>query len=139
MKKMFAIAVLMIGMTSFAQEKPVGKRMDKAKTEKLTPEQRNEQHLKKLTKDLGLNDSQQKQMATLLSEQSAKRESKKAEREKLMQAKRAERNEEMKAFDTKIKAILTPDQSKKWDEMKAEKREKVKEKVQERRKRAEKE
>jgi len=139
MKKMFAIAVLMIGMTSFAQEKPVGKKMDKAKMEKLTPEQRNEQHLKKLTKDLGLNDSQQKQMATLLSEQSAKRESKKAEREKLMQAKRAERNEEMKAFDSKVKAILTPDQSKKWDEMKAEKREKVKEKVQERRKRAEKE
>lgn len=138
MKKMFAIAVLMIGMTSFAQEKPAGKKMDRAKMEKLTPEQRNEQHLKKLTKDLGLNDSQQKQMATLLSEQSAKRESKKAEREKLMQAKRAERNEEMKAFDTKVKAILTPDQSKKWDEMKAEKREKVKEKVQERRKRAEK-
>ena len=55
-----------------------------------------------------------------------------------MQAKRTERNEEMKAFDTKVKAILTPDQSKKWDEMKAEKREKAKEKVQERRKRAEK-
>ncbi len=138
MKKMFALAVLMVGMTSFAQEKPVGKKMDKAKMERLTPEQRNEQHLKKLTKDLGLNDSQQKQMATLLSEQSAKRESKKAEREKLMQAKRAERNEEMKAFDTKVKTILTPEQSKKWDEMKAEKREKVKEKVQERRKRAEK-
>ncbi|MEZ0005813.1 protein CpxP [Flavobacterium sp. 28YEA47A] len=138
MKKMFAIAVLMIGMTSFAQEKPAGKKMDKAKMERLTPEQRNEQHLKKLTKDLGLNDSQQKQMASLLSEQSAKRETKKAEREKLMQAKRAERNEEMKAFDTKVKAILTPDQSKKWDEMKAEKREKVKEKIQERRKKAEK-
>lgn len=138
MKKMFAIAVLMIGMTSFAQEKPAGKKMDKAKMERLTPEQRNEQHLKKLTKDLGLNDSQQKQMATLLSEQSTKRESKKAEREKLMEAKHAERNEEMKAFDTKVKAILTPDQSKKWDEMKAEKREKVKEKIQERRKKAEK-
>ncbi|OJX52180.1 MAG: hypothetical protein BGO88_16620 [Flavobacterium sp. 38-13] len=138
MKKMFVFAVLMIGMASFAQEKPVVKKMDRAKMERLTPEQRNEQHLKKLTTDLGLNESQQKQMAALLSEQSAKREAKKAEREKLMQAKRTERNEEMKAFDTKVKAILTPDQSKKWDEMKAERREKVKEKVQERRKRAEK-
>jgi protein CpxP len=134
MKKMFVFAVLMIGMASFAQEKPVVKKMDRAKMERLTPEQ----HLKKLTTDLGLNESQQKQMATLLSEQSAKREAKKAEREKLMQAKRTERNEEMKAFDTKVKAILTPDQSKKWDEMKAEKREKAKEKFQERRKRAEK-
>jgi protein CpxP len=138
MKKMFVFAVLMIGMASFAQEKPVVKKMDRAKMERLTPEQRNEQHLKKLTTDLGLNESQQKQMAALLSEQSAKREAKKAEREKLMQAKRTERNEEMKAFDTKVKAILTPDQSKKWDEMKAERREKVKEKVQEKRKRAEK-
>lgn len=138
MKKMFVFTVLMIGMASFAQEKPVVKKMDRAKMERLTPEQRNEQHLKKLTTDLGLNESQQKQMATLLSEQSAKREAKKVEREKLMQAKRTERNEEMKAFDTKVKAILTPDQSKKWDEMKAEKREKAKEKFQERRKRAEK-
>lgn len=138
MKKMFVFAVLMIGMASFAQEKPVVKKMDRVKMERLTPEQRNEQHLKKLTTDLGLNESQQKQMAALLSEQSAKREAKKAEREKLMQAKRTERNEEMKAFDTKVKAILTPDQSKKWDEMKAEKREKGKEKFQERRKRAEK-
>ncbi|WP_343624981.1 hypothetical protein [Flavobacterium lindanitolerans] len=138
MKKMFVFAVLMIGMASFAQEKPVVKKMDRAKMERLTPEQRNEQHLKKLTTDLGLNESQQKQMATLLSEQSAKREAKKAEREKIMQAKRTERNEEMKAFDNKVKAILTPDQSKKWDEMKAEKREKAKEKFQERRKRAEK-
>ncbi|MDQ7960039.1 hypothetical protein [Flavobacterium lindanitolerans] len=138
MKKMFVFAVLMIGMASFAQEKPVVKKMDRAKMERLTPEQRNEKHLKELTTDLGLNESQQKQMATLLSEQSAKREAKKAEREKIMQAKRTERNEEMKAFDTKVKAILTPDQSKKWDEMKAEKREKAKEKFQERRKRAEK-
>ncbi|PZQ81016.1 MAG: hypothetical protein DI548_13355, partial [Flavobacterium johnsoniae] len=62
MKKMFVFAVLMIGMASFAQEKPVVKKMDRTKMERLTPEQRNEQHLKKLTTDLGLNESQQKQM-----------------------------------------------------------------------------
>lgn len=139
MKKMFVLAVLMIGMTSFAQEKPVqGKKAERAKMEKLTPEQRNEQHLKKLTKDLSLNESQQKQMATILSEQSAKREAKKAEREKMMEAKRSERKAEMEATDSKIKAILTPEQTKKWEAMKAERQAKAKEKFQERKKRAEK-
>lgn len=83
MKKMFALAVLMIGMTSFAQEKPAeGIRAEKARMEKMTPEQRNEKHLKKLTADLSLSESQQKQMAAVLSEQSAKREAKKSRKRK---------------------------------------------------------
>lgn len=139
MKKVFVLAVLMIGMTSFAQEKPTeGKKSERAKMERLTPEQRNEKHLKKITTDLSLNESQQKQIAAILSEQSGKREAKKAEREKMMEAKRSERKAEMEATDSKIKAILTPEQSKKWDAMKAERREKGKEKLQERKKRAEK-
>lgn len=135
MKKMFVLAVLMIGMTSFAQEKPAeGIRAEKARMEKMTPEQRNEKHLKKLTADLSLSESQQKQMAAVLSEQSAKREAKRAEREKVMEAKRSERKAEMEATDAKIKAILTPEQTKKWEAMKTERREKAKEKFQDRKK-----
>jgi periplasmic protein CpxP/Spy len=124
MKKMFALAILMVGISSFAQESPKSeKRLDKEKMEKLTPEQRNEKHLKKLTSDLGLNASQQKQMGTVLAEQSKKREAKKAEREKLMKADRSEREKEMAANDAKVKAILTPEQYTKWEQLKAEKRE----------------
>lgn len=137
---MFVLAVLMIGMTSFAQEKSgsENRRLEKGKMERLTPEQRNEKQLKKLTSDLSLNESQQKQMATILSEQSAKREAKKAEREKMNEARLAERKNEMAAMDSKVKAILTPEQSKKWDEIKAERRDNVKRKVGEMKKKSEK-
>lgn len=129
MKKLIIAAVLMIGMTSFAQEKPAGEKGHKV--ERLTPEQRNEKHLKKLTSELNLNEKQQKEVGAILAEQSAKREAKHAERKKLDEAKRNERKAEMQANDAKIKAVLTPEQTKKWEELKAKKKEEFKEKRQE--------
>jgi len=129
MKKLIIAAVLMIGMTSFAQEKPAGEKGHKM--ERLTPEQRNEKHLKKLTSELSLNEKQQKEVGAILAEQSAKREAKHEERKKLTDAQRSERKAEMEANDAKIKAVLTPEQTKKWEEFKAKKKEEFKDKRQE--------
>lgn len=129
MKKLIIAAVLMIGMTSFAQEKPAGEKAHKM--ERLTPAQRNEKHLQKLTSELSLNEKQQKEVGTILAEQSAKREAKQEERKKLTDAQRNERKAEMEANDAKIKAILTPDQTKKWEELKAKKKEEFKDKREE--------
>lgn len=129
MKKLIIAAVLMIGMTSFAQEKPAGEKGHKM--ERLTPAQRNEKHLQKLTSELSLNEKQQKEVGTMLAEQSAKREAKHEERKKLTEAQRDERKAEMEANDAKIKAILTPEQTKKWEELKAKKKEEFKDKREE--------
>lgn len=125
MKKLIIAALLSVGMTTFAQEKPLAKR---EKMEQLTPEQRNELHLKKLTLDLGLNASQQKEMAKIISEQSAKMETAKAERKA-----RAEKNQKMTADERfalqskmldekiatkeKVKKVLTAEQFEKWEKM----------------------
>lgn len=129
MKKLIIAAVLMIGMTSFAQEKPAGEKGHKM--ERLTPAQRNEKHLQKLTSELSLNEKQQKEVGTMLAEQSAKREAKHEERKKLTEAQRDERKAEMEANDAKIKTILTPEQTKKWEELKAKKKEEFKDKREE--------
>ncbi|MBK9223828.1 MAG: hypothetical protein IPO23_02645 [Flavobacterium sp.] len=64
MKKLFLFALLTIGLTSFAQEREGGPLKDKM--EKLTPEQKTERHLKKLTSELNLNSKQQEQIKPLL-------------------------------------------------------------------------
>jgi hypothetical protein len=54
MKKVFLAIVLLLGLTTFAQEKE-GK---KGNREKLTPEQRIDLQVKRMTKDLDLNEKQ---------------------------------------------------------------------------------
>lgn len=117
MKKLIIAAVLMMGMTTFAQEK-------------LSSQQRNEKHLAKLTTELSLTEKQQKEVGAILAEQSAKREAKIENRKKLSEANREERKAEMQSNDAKIKAVLTPEQTKKWEELKAKKKEEFKEKRQ---------
>ncbi len=64
MKKLIIAALLVVGMTSFAQDKKeMGTRHDRAEMEKFTPEQRNQLMLKKMTLELDLNASQQKEMS----------------------------------------------------------------------------
>ena len=64
MKKLFVLALLVVGLTTFAQEK--GKRGD---FKEMTPEQRTEMQVKKMTKDLDLNEKQQKEVKELLASQ----------------------------------------------------------------------
>lgn len=130
MKKLFIVALLVVGMTSFAQERKA--RPERAKMEQMTPEQRNQLHLKKMTLELDLNASQQKEMSKIIAEQSAKREARMAERKatkdsakKLTSdelfAKKSQMLDEQIVMKERMKKILTPEQYKKWEDMKAKK------------------
>ena len=70
MKKLFIAALLFVGIVSFAQD--INQKPTSDQREKLTPEQRNEKHLQKLTSDLNLDKKQQEQVKQLLAERSAK-------------------------------------------------------------------
>lgn len=139
MKKVFLLAFLVVGMTTFAQGK-LGKSGD---GEKLTPEQRAEKQVEKMTKELSLNEAQAKQINALIvkgvSERDAKREEFKEKRASgikptpeerdAMKAEMIKKQEEMKS---EMKKILTADQYAKWEEKKAERKEKVANKIEER-------
>ena len=131
MKKLFIVALLVVGMTSFAQERKA--RPERAKMEQMTPEQRNQLHLKKMTLELDLNASQQKEMSKIIGEQSTKREARMAERKANKDsvkkqltsdelfAKKSQMLDEQIVMKERMKKILSADQYKKWDEMKGKK------------------
>jgi protein CpxP len=123
MKKLFLAALLVVGFTTFAQEQK--EKLQRPEMEKLSPEQRSQLQLKKITKELNLNLDQQAQVQKLIAEQSAKREALRAKikeskdsHEKPTAEDRAMMNEEKKegkkAMDDKLKSILTPEQYEKW-------------------------
>ncbi len=128
MKKLFIVALLVVGMTSFAQERKA--RPERAKMEQMTPEQRNQLHLKKMTLELDLSTSQQKEMSKIIAEQSTKREARMAERRASKDsakkqltaderfAKQSQMLDEQIVMKEKMKKILSADQFNKWDEMK---------------------
>ncbi|MBS7252412.1 hypothetical protein [Flavobacterium branchiicola] len=143
MKKLFMAVLLFIGVANFAQDatqKPTGDQK-----ERLTPEQRNEKHLKKLTTELNLDANQQAQVKQLLADRSAKAEKFKearkdkkdsgvkptaAEKEAFKKEVMAERD----ANDAKMKSILNADQYTKWKKIQEENKDKAKEKMKEYRK-----
>lgn len=136
MKKVFLAIVLVLGLTTFAQEKE-GK---KGNREKLTPEQRVDLQVKRMTKDLALNEKQVAELRTLVAKQEEKREAKRAEiKEK--RDKNAAKREEVKAAmekeraesDAEMKKILTPDQYSKWVKIREERKATLKGKLMERR------
>ncbi len=137
MKKLFIAALLFIGVVSFAQE--ADQAPNREPRERLTPEQRNEKQLKKITTELNLDANQQAQVKQLLADRSAKAEKLRAERkdrkEKPTAAEREAFKTELKAEkdanDAKMKAILNADQYKKWTAIQEEKREQAKEKMRE--------
>ena len=125
MKKVCIVALLVIGLSNFAQERK--ERHPKGEMEQMTPEQRNQLHLKKMTLDLDLNAKQQEQLTKILADQSAKREAMKAEHKaKMEEAKAISFEMKKKILDeqieikNKMKSILSPEQFAKW-EMRKEK------------------
>ncbi|NBL64395.1 hypothetical protein GV828_04160 [Flavobacterium sp. NST-5] len=138
MKKMMIAALLMIGMTSFAQEKTLGEKRARPEREhlpqrdKLSPEERNKKQLEKITSELNLTDAQQKEVAKLMAENKAKREAKKEDRQAKMKLMKAEREKEMEANDAKMKKILTADQYAKYQTLKAEKKAKMQDRLKDR-------
>ncbi|MDR6966951.1 putative FlgJ-related protein [Flavobacterium arsenatis] len=135
MKKLIAIALLFVGMTSFAQEKisKENRKAQRAEIEQLTPEQRNQLRLKELTLKLDLNASQQKEMAKIIAEQTTKREALKADMKSAKESNKkltADERFVMKnkmldekiAMKERVKKILTPEQVEKWEKMKDDKK-----------------
>jgi protein CpxP len=126
MKKLIVAAFLVVGFTTFAQvEKKENDKKDPM--EKMSPAERGEKALKKMTKDLGLNESQQKQMSTLLSEAQAKREN----------SENKPKKEDRLMMKDKINKILTPEQTATWEKLQAERKEKMKERKEEKREKTE--
>lgn len=126
MKKLIVAAFLVVGLTTFAQVKK--KENDKKEPiERMSPAERGEKALKRMTKDLGLNESQQKQMSTLLSEAQAKREN----------SENKPKKEDRQMMKDKINKILTPEQTATWEKLQAERKEKMKERKEEKREKTE--
>ena len=132
MKKVIVATLLVVGMTTFAQEKE-GR---KAGSERLTSEQKVDLQVTKITKDLDLNEKQAKEVRALVTKQVAKREAKRAEMQELKTKKReeikAQREAEQAAVSSEIKKILTPEQYAKWEKNREERKEGIKEKMAER-------
>jgi len=116
MKKLIVAAFLVVGFTTFAQ---VEKRENAKKEpmEKMSPAERSQMALKKMTKNLSLNEAQQKQISALFSEQEAKRGD----------AQTKPTKEDRKIMEDKISKIFTPEQNAKWEKIQAERKEKMKE------------
>lgn len=142
MRTLIIALVFGIGVSGFAQvstPQPVD-----SNREKLTPEQRQEKQLARLTKELTLDAKQQEAVRKILAEKSAKTQEAKVQREARKSSGQKMTTEERQAFKTKmlaektdteirIKAILSEDQYKKWLETREENKEKMKEKIIERR------
>jgi hypothetical protein len=136
MKKLIIAALLVVGISVFAQDrKEMRNKHDGSGMEKISPEQRNQLMLKKMTLDLDLNAKQQEQVKQIIAEKSSKREAMKVERmAKKEDEKRPTSDErfEMKnkmldeqiAMQNKMKTILSPEQFEKWKSMKEEHQEK---------------
>ena len=136
MKKLILAIALVATTLTFAQDR-------KARGEKLTPEQQTELQVKRMTLELDLDEKQQKEIKTILVEQSKKRETKLAE----MKAKKekgekptaderfAMKNEMLDnqiAMKARMKKILKPEQFTKWEEKQADRKEKIEKKVEKR-------
>lgn len=137
MKKLFIAALLFVGMASFAQE--ADQKPTREPRERLTPEQRNDKQLKKITSELNLDPNQQAQVKQLLADRSAKaekfREDRKNNTTKPTAAEKETFKNEVKAEkeanDAKMKTFLNADQYKKWTSIQEENRDKAREKMKE--------
>lgn len=132
MRKVLVAALLVVGITAFAQEAQV----KKSGRERLSSEQRVDFKVKKLTKDLNLNEKQAEQVKALVTKEVQKRDAKRAEmkedKEKNKEEMRANMEKEKAIVTSEMQKILTPEQFSKWQQNREEKKEKMKEKMSER-------
>lgn len=120
MKKLIIAALLVIGFSSFAQDQnQPEKKPNKGQKEKMSPEQRSQAQLDKMTTELNLDAKQREQIKPIIAEQTAKREAMRAERmagnskeltSQEREALKQKRMEEKAIMDNKLKAILSPEQ-----------------------------
>lgn len=129
MKKLFIMALLLVGTTIIAQER--NKRPQRIGMEQFTPEQQSQLMLKKMTLELDLNDSQQKEMSAVISDKIAKKEAHKAEMKAMKEkgvrptnderfAKQMKMLDEQIATQKRMEKILNAKQFEKWTSLKEE-------------------
>lgn len=116
MKKLIVMIALVVGATTFAQERKMEKKAMHA-----------QEKVEKLTKELDLTQEQQEKVRALFDKKNKDQKEIRAEE---MAVKKAENTE----FDKEIRAILTPEQTKKWDAKKAEQKRKMSGKTREHKK-----
>lgn len=135
--KLIIAVLLVVGFSSFAQETQPEKKSNKGQQrEKMSPEQRNQALLDRMTTELKLDANQKEQIKPIIAEQTAKlqamRDQRMANNAKELsgeerEALKQKRQEEKAATDSKLKAILTPEQFKKMKANEAANREKMRE------------
>lgn len=130
MKKLLVAALLVVGMTTFAQEK-----MEEQK-QQLTPEQKVNIQVKKMTKELNLTEKQVQEIRVVVASEVEKREANKAEMQAIkasgvkpskeeMKARKAKLEEDKAEMDAKMKNILTPEQYALWLQKLEERKQKM--------------
>ena len=133
MKKVIVAALLIVGLTVFAQEKEG----TSAGREKLTSEEKINFQVKKLIKDLDLNEKQAKDVRALVTKEVGKREVKRIKMKELQTKKReemkAQREAEQATLSAEMKKIVTAEQYAKWEKGREEKKQHIREKMTERR------
>jgi periplasmic protein CpxP/Spy len=92
MKKLFLALLLLVGITTWAQ----GKRERRPEGDRLTKEEKVDLQVKRMTKDLDLNEKQAKEVRTLVTKEVEKREAKRAEMTEEKKVKREAMKTEMK-------------------------------------------
>lgn len=135
MKKTFLTLLVISTLSStYAQEKQA--ETAKPQRERMTTEQRNQLQLKRMTASLDLSASQQKEMAVIIADENAKRESKRAEMKANKEAKKQltadekfkMENEKLDAQierKAKMKKVLNKEQFEKWEENQEKRSEKM--------------
>ena len=133
MKKIMLMLLLVVGMTTFAQEKRTQK-------EKLTSEQHVELQVKKMKLDLNLNDKQSVEVKKVVAQQVKRREAKRAEHETKKDdgtkptaneifEMRNEMLDEQIAIKNEMKKILNAEQFVKWEKIQAARKDKMKNRI----------
>ena len=127
MKKLFVLALLIVGTTIIAQER---NRKHQGNTmEQFTPEQKSQLMLKRMTLELDLTEAQQKEMSAIISDNVAKKEAHKGEMKAMKEKGVKPTNDErfamhMKMLDEQIatkksmQKILNAKQFDKWTSLK---------------------
>lgn len=113
------LTVLFAFNLSFAQL------LDKGASENKTPEQRAEMRTKKMHKNLELTDEQHAKIYEIHLKHFKEMEALKAEKKDKKEEARKERKEKMAASNAEIDAVLTEQQRRKNDQLKAERRAKM--------------
>ncbi|REC46340.1 hypothetical protein [Chryseobacterium pennipullorum] len=125
MKKL-VLAIAFIGMGSFAmaqQTTPQDKEARRAEMQQKM-QQREQEHLAKMQKDLNLNPSQIAQIKALHEKKKSEMKAEFAKNKEAHQAKLEDRKAKRAQMETDMKKILTPEQYDKWQADRKEKMEK---------------